>query len=123
MRLICVSVFFRCPKFYIKTASQVACGRQKIFKRRKVNSESVMKFLILFSAVIVIVLGSPLEEDFFLNPQNLSRVAGGVAPKSNEYPDFCYINVDFISKCVLCGAVIVPSQNQYLLTSARCVAE
>lgn len=82
-----------------------------------------MKSIILLFSVVVIVHGSPLDEDFLHNPENFARVAGGFPPKSNEFLDFCFVNVDFISKCALCGAVILPNYNQYLLTSARCVAE
>lgn len=49
------------------------------------------------------------------------RIAGGVAAKTGEVNEFCYISINFFNKQQNCGAFILDEGN--IATAASCVYE
>lgn len=98
-----------------------------------------MKLLIILSALVASVLSTPyyiepgqvtldtyeeyLKEQQLLNTRVESdqKIAAGTAAKKGEYPEFCYISVQFYQKQQSCGCFIW--EKQYVVTAARCVVD
>lgn len=60
-----------------------------------------------------------LTADTYFN--TLGRIASGNNAKRGENLDFCYLNIQYISKYQVCGCAII--NRNWLATSGRCLFE
>lgn len=96
-----------------------------------------MKFFVVFALFIVAAQAVPYymppglvtadtQEDFLKDLQSSGakigeKIASGSEPKKGEYPDLCYLSIQFYEKTQSCGCWVF--DKQYVVTSARCVTE
>ena len=96
-----------------------------------------MKLFVVFALFIVAAQAVPYymppgivtgddQEDFLKELQTTGakigeKIATGTEPKKGEYPDLCYLSIQFYEKSMSCGCWIY--DKQHVVTSARCVIE
>lgn len=99
-----------------------------------------MKFIIVLAVIFSVALSSP--SPYYLEPgavtldtyeeflkeheKQISRVetekiASGIAAKRGEYPELCYLSIQFFNKQQTCGCFIW--DKHHVVTSARCLRE